>query len=94
MILNIGASRADELVGVETIEVPAGAVMRDVVQSVLCVLFLFVLPALAVPRRLCLRCSRGSEAHINPVVSKLLDSGVVKPPPLDEEDVLPRPTGL
>ncbi|KAI0738517.1 DHS-like NAD/FAD-binding domain-containing protein [Daedaleopsis nitida] len=71
MLLNIGASRADDLAGVETIEVSAGAVMQDVVKRVL-----------------------GSEAHINPVVSKLLVSGVVRPPPLDEEDVLPRPTGL
>ncbi len=38
MLLNVGPTRADQLLGVETIEIPAGAVMRDVVKAVLYVL--------------------------------------------------------
>ncbi|RPD59059.1 DHS-like NAD/FAD-binding domain-containing protein, partial [Lentinus tigrinus ALCF2SS1-7] len=35
MLLNVGPTRADQLLGIETIEIPAGAVMRDVVKAVL-----------------------------------------------------------
>ncbi len=38
MLLNVGPTRADQLLGVETIEIPAGTVMRDVVKAVLYVL--------------------------------------------------------
>ena len=35
MLLNIGPSRADMLTGIETIEIPAGSVMREVVKQIL-----------------------------------------------------------
>lgn len=38
MLLNVGPTRADQLLGIETIEIPAGAVIRDVVKAVLYVL--------------------------------------------------------
>ena len=35
LLLNVGPTRANQLVGVETIEIPAGSVMREVVKGVL-----------------------------------------------------------
>ena len=35
LLLNVGPTRADQLGGVETIEIPAGSVMREVVKGVL-----------------------------------------------------------
>lgn len=37
LLLNIGPTRADQLLGIETIDIPAGSVIRDVVKKVLCV---------------------------------------------------------
>ncbi|KAI0730753.1 DHS-like NAD/FAD-binding domain-containing protein [Earliella scabrosa] len=72
LLLNVGPTRADQLPGIETIEIPAGTVIRDVVRAVL-----------------------GSEAQNNAVVAKMLESGIVQPPPDDYDDALPpRPTGL
>ncbi|KAI0794471.1 DHS-like NAD/FAD-binding domain-containing protein [Fomes fomentarius] len=71
LLLNVGPTRADQLLGIETIDIPAGSVIRDVVKKVL-----------------------GIEAEKNRVVAKLLESGVVKPPPEDYDDPLPRPVGL
>ncbi|TFK77967.1 hypothetical protein K466DRAFT_607474 [Polyporus arcularius HHB13444] len=71
MLLNVGPTRADQLLGVETIEIPAGTVMRDVVKAVL-----------------------GNEAEKNTVIAEMLKSGVVKRPPDDYDDSMPRPAGL
>ena len=35
LLLNIGPTRADGLTGIETIEAPAGSIMREVVRQVL-----------------------------------------------------------
>ncbi|KAI0820736.1 DHS-like NAD/FAD-binding domain-containing protein [Trametes gibbosa] len=70
LVLNVGPTRAHELAGIEVLEVPAGAVLRDVVKQVL-----------------------GSGVQ-NPTVAKMLESGVVKTPPDDYDDPVPRPTGL
>ncbi|TFK78715.1 hypothetical protein K466DRAFT_606722, partial [Polyporus arcularius HHB13444] len=69
MLLNVGPTR--QLLGVETIEIPAGTVMRDVVKAVL-----------------------GNEAEKNTVIAEMLKSGVVKRPPDDHDDPMPRPAGL
>lgn len=37
LMLNVGPTRADNLPGLEKIEIPSGKVMRDVVRAVLCV---------------------------------------------------------
>ncbi|KAL7280418.1 hypothetical protein ACG7TL_005346 [Trametes sanguinea] len=71
LVLNVGHTRAQELAAVETIDMPAGAVLRDVVKQVL-----------------------GSGAAENKTVAKMLESGVVRTPPDDYDDPVPRPTGL
>ncbi|CDO69353.1 hypothetical protein BN946_scf184746.g34 [Trametes cinnabarina] len=71
LVLNVGPTRARELAVVETIEIPAGAVLRDVVKQVL-----------------------GSAAEKNRTIAQMLESGVVRPPPDDYDDPIPRPTGL
>jgi NAD-dependent deacetylase sirtuin 4 len=44
LLLNVGPTRADPLIGtaggIEKLEIPAGAIIRDVVRGVLYVLFL------------------------------------------------------
>ncbi|KAI8996617.1 DHS-like NAD/FAD-binding domain-containing protein [Trametes punicea] len=70
LVLNVGPTRAHELAGIETIEIPAGAVLREVVKQVL---------------------GKGAE---NQIISKMLESGIVKTPPDDYDDPVPRPTGL
>ncbi|TBU34099.1 DHS-like NAD/FAD-binding domain-containing protein [Dichomitus squalens] len=71
LLLNIGPTRADQLVGIETIEIPAGSIMREVVKGVL-----------------------GSSADRDAVVAKMLSSGVVRTPPGDYDDPVPKPTGV
>ncbi|KAI0675811.1 DHS-like NAD/FAD-binding domain-containing protein [Trametes maxima] len=71
MVLNVGPTRAHELAGIETVEIPAGTVLPEVVKQVL-----------------------GSTAERDPVIAKMLESGVVKTPPDDYDDAVPRPTGL
>ncbi|EIW58551.1 DHS-like NAD/FAD-binding domain-containing protein [Trametes versicolor FP-101664 SS1] len=66
LVLNIGPTRAHELAGIEIIELPAGAIFREVVKRVL-----------------------GSTAERDPVISRLLTSGIVKTPPDDYDDPIP-----
>lgn len=70
LLLNVGPTRADQVPQVEKIEIPSGAVLRDVVRAVL-----------------------GSEASADPVVADMLQSGITKPPPEDEDDTVPRAVG-
>jgi NAD+-dependent protein deacetylase sirtuin 4 len=37
LLLNVGPTRADDLPGVDKLEIPAGSIIRDVVRAVLCV---------------------------------------------------------
>ncbi|CCM02533.1 uncharacterized protein FIBRA_04635 [Fibroporia radiculosa] len=70
LLLNVGPSRADALPGVEKIEVASGAVMRDVVRTVL-----------------------GTSSLRDPVIADMLQWGIVKPPPEDENEIAPRAVG-
>ena len=87
LLLNIGPTRADALLGIEAIDVPAGAIIREVAQAVLYV------RSRSLVRDAYLLARRGPDAH-QAAIAELLKSGVVRPPPEDTDDGLPRPTGL
>ncbi|KAF9045687.1 DHS-like NAD/FAD-binding domain-containing protein [Hymenopellis radicata] len=70
LMINVGPTRADGLPGVEKINIPTGAIIRDVARGVL-----------------------GNSAIDDPIIREMLNSGVVMPPPADDDDRAPRAVG-
>ena len=71
-MLNIGPTRADDLPGVDKIELPTGLVMRDVAKSIMYVIMNMLFPS-----------DKGSSGHDrmkDPLIHDMLHSGIVKPP--------------
>ncbi|KAF9266907.1 DHS-like NAD/FAD-binding domain-containing protein [Marasmius fiardii PR-910] len=70
LVVNIGPSRADGIAGVEKLDISSGAIMPDVVRSIL-----------------------GARAKQDVIITRMLNSGIVKPPPIDDDDRSPRVAG-
>ncbi|KAG9085170.1 hypothetical protein FS749_004639 [Ceratobasidium sp. UAMH 11750] len=62
MLLNLGPTRADDVPGVEKIEIASGEVLRGAVRAL-----------------------TGLSGKDLEIVNRLLESGVIKPPPEDGE---------
>ena len=76
LFLNVGPTRADNLPGVNKVEIPAGKIMRDVVRAVVYV-------PTSLSRSVCSSLdseNSGTRTNYDPVLRDLLISGVVKPP--------------
>ncbi|KAL0065830.1 hypothetical protein AAF712_007133 [Marasmius tenuissimus] len=70
LMVNVGPSRADDVPGVEKLDISSGLIIRDVVRNVL-----------------------GPRFEQDRVVEKMLKSGVVRPPPVGDDDRSPRAAG-
>lgn len=70
LMLNLGPTRADDLAGLEKIELASGSVLRDTVKMLV-----------------------GSRATDDPVIHRMLTSGIMQPPPSDDDDRAPRAAG-
>ena len=90
MLLNVGPTRADGLPGVEKIDVPSRAVMRQVAREVMLVL---VYPHFQPVLIFLFLFRRGTRARTDPVIIKMLESGIENPPPPDDDDYAPRAAG-
>jgi hypothetical protein len=79
LLLNVGPSRGDGVPEIERIDMASGLIIRDVVKAVLCAsISIHVFgSSLAI---------RGTAASEDPVIAKMLQSGIVKPP---EDDTRP-----
>ncbi|TFK48554.1 DHS-like NAD/FAD-binding domain-containing protein [Heliocybe sulcata] len=69
LMLNVGPTRADGIAGLEKIDLPTSAVLREVVKALV-----------------------GIQAVEDPVIKKMLSSGIMKPPE-DDDDRAPRAAG-
>jgi hypothetical protein len=88
MLLNVGPSRADGLPGVEKISMHSGAIIRDIVKAVLYVSLKLLNRQIHGLGILC----RGIRAFEDPIVVKMLKSGIEKPPLDDDDGRSPRAT--
>jgi hypothetical protein len=80
LLLNVGPSRGDGVPEIERIDMASGLIIRDVVKAVLCV------PSISIHVFGSSLAIRGTTASEDPVIAKMLQSGIVKPP---EDDTRP-----
>ena len=87
LVLNVGPTRADGHVGIEKIDIPSGTILTDVAKGVMyvvgCIVIFNLLTVLG----------RGRLAQEDPIVKRLLRSGIRNPPTDDGEDRAPRAAG-
>ncbi|KAK0202543.1 DHS-like NAD/FAD-binding domain-containing protein [Desarmillaria ectypa] len=62
LVINVGPTRADNVPGVEKIDITSGAIMTEVVRALL-----------------------GSRVQDDSIILEMLQSGIVKPPPADDD---------
>ena len=84
LVLNVGPTRAD---GIEKIDIPSGTILTDVAKGVMYVVNCIVI------FNLIMVLDRGRLAQEDPIVKRLLRSGIRNPPTDDDEDRAPRAAG-
>jgi len=90
VLLNIGPTRADGLPGLVKLDVRSGTILRDVTRAVM---YRFQTYIVSSEAHLFSSTYSGTRAQDDPLVAKMLLSGIENPPSCDDQGRHPRAAG-